>query len=426
MKIQPLRGSRDLYPEDRAIQNWLFSVWRKVSQKFGYQEYEGPILEPFELFAVKSGEELVNEQTYTFKDRGGRKVAVRPEMTPTLARMVVQKQNQIPLPCRWFSIGNFWRYEKPQKGRERDFWQWNVDILGPTTPESDAEVIAVGCEFFKEVGLTPAEVSIKLNDRKLLETRLEIVGVPKNKILSVFRAIDKRPKIKKQEFQALLKRQGLDQSQVKDLQNSLEDFEYERESDRLTEIFSTLDDLGYSNYVSFDPQIVRNLDYYTSTVFEAFDKDGEFRAILAGGRYDNLVSDIGGKALPGVGFGAGDIVTQLVLEKYGKISTLSATPTKVLVTVFDEGLWRNSLQFFKKLIDAEIDAEIYPEAEKLDKQLKYADQKGIPYVAIIGPKEEKEGKITLKDMTTQTQTTLKVEEAMRKVQHTNLKLRTIG
>jgi len=402
-KIQPLRGSRDLYPEDKAIQNWLFSIWRKVSQKFGYQEYEGPILEPFELFAAKSGEELVNEQIYVFEDRGGRKIAIRPEMTPTLARMIAQRQNQIPLPARWFSIGNFWRYEKPQKGRQRDFYQWNVDILGPTTPEADSEVIAVGCEFFKEVGLTPSEIGIKINDRKLLETRLEIVGVPKEKVLSVFRAIDKRPKITKSEFEAVLKRQGLDQSQIKDLQNSLEDFDYERESDQLTEIFSTLDDLGYSGYVTFDPQIVRGLDYYTSTVFEAYDKDGESRAILAGGRYDNLVSDIGGKPLAGVGFAAGDIVVQLVLEKYGKIPTLSPTPTKILVTVFDQGFWRDSLQVFKKIINAGICSEIYPEAEKLDKQLKYADQKGIPYVAIIGPQEKQANKVTIKDLSTQKQ-----------------------
>jgi len=414
--IQPLRGARDLYPQDKTIQNWIFSIWRKVSAKFGYEEYDGPILEPFELFAAKSGKELVNEQTYTFKDRGGRKVVIRPEMTPTLARMIAQKQNQIPLPIRWFSIGNFWRYEKPQKGRERDFYQWNVDILGSTSPETDAEIIAVGCEFFKEAGLTPAEIGIKINDRKLLETRLEIVGIPKSKVNAIFQIIDKRAKISQKEFEAMLKRQGLDRKQIEDLEKTLKDFEYEGESERLVEIFSTLEDLGYQDYVSFDPLIVRGLDYYTSTVFEAYDKEGEFRAVLAGGRYDNLVSEIGGRPLPGVGFGAGDIVIQLILEKYGKIPSLSSNPSRVLVTVFDESLWRNSLQIFRKIIETNVNAQIYPKAEKLEKQLKYADQKGIPFCFIIGPKEAQEGKVTVKELANQSQITLKIEEAIRKIQ----------
>ena len=400
LKFQPVKGTRDFYPEQMAFRNWLFGKMREVSKRFGYQEYEGPILEPLELYAAKSGEELVKKQTFVLTDRGGRKLALRPEMTPTLARMVAQKQAELPKPIRWFSIGPRFRYEQPQKGRLREFYQWDIDILGSQAPEADAEIIAIAAEFFKSVGLSPKEVKIKVNDRKLIEQKLSFIEIPKTKIQEVFRAIDKKEKMTDGEWKDWLPEIGLNKLQIKDLEGILKDKDFSRESEELTRIFSTLSDLGVSEYVEFDPNIVRGLDYYTGVVFEAQDKEGKFRAILGGGRYDNLVEIVGGPKLGGVGFAAGDAVVEEVLKEYKKIPLLSPTPTKVLVTLFDEAFFRDSLLIAEKLRDGGIATESYLEVVKLDKQLKYANQKGIPYVVILGPDEIKKNEVTLKNMET--------------------------
>ena len=315
LKFQPVKGTRDFYPEQMAFRNWLFGKMREVSKRFGYQEYEGPILEPLELYAAKSGEELVKKQTFVLTDRGGRKLALRPEMTPTLARMVAQKQAELPKPIRWFSIGPRFRYEQPQKGRLREFYQWDIDILGSQAPEADAEIIAIAAEFFKSLGLSPKEVKIKVNDRKLIEQKLSFIEIPKTKIQEVFRAIDKKEKMTDGEWKDWLPEIGLNKLQIKDLEGILKDKDFSRESEELTRIFSTLSDLGVSEYVEFDPNIVRGLDYYTGVVFEAQDKEGKFRAILGGGRYDNLVEIVGGPKLGGVGFAAGDAVVEEVLKE---------------------------------------------------------------------------------------------------------------
>jgi histidyl-tRNA synthetase len=422
LKFQPVKGTRDFYPQHLAFRNWLFGKMREVSKRFGYQEYEGPILEPFELYAAKSGEELVKKQTFVLTDRGGRKLALRPEMTPTLARMVAQKQAELPKPIRWFSIGPRFRYEQPQKGRAREFYQWDIDILGSQAPEADAEIIAIAAEFFKSVGLSPKEVKIKVNNRKLMEEKLSFIEIPKTKIQDVFRAIDKQSLLlrnKKEkglaEWKEWLKEIGLNKLQIKDLQGILKDKDFSRESEELTRIFSTLTDLGVAEYVEFDPNIVRGLDYYTGVVFEAQDIKGKFRAILGGGRYDNLVEIVGGPKIGGVGFAAGDVVVEEVLREYKKIPLLSPTPTKVLVTLFDEAFFRDSLLIAKKLRDAGVTTEMYLELTKLDKQLKYANQKNIPFVAIIGPDEIKNNTVTLKDMQTGEQESLSLEKLIGKL-----------
>lgn len=406
-KFPPVKGTRDFYPESMAFRNWLFGKMREVARKFGYQEYEGPILEPLELYAAKSGEELVKKQTFVLTDRGGRKLALRPELTPTLARMVAQKQNQLPKPIRWFSIGPRFRYEQPQKGRFREFYQWDVDLVGSESPEADAEVIAIAAELLRSVGLTPQEIKIKINDRRLMEQKLAFIEIPKSKIQDVFRAIDKKEKITTAEWQAWLAEIGLNTLQIQDLEGILEDKDFSRESEELTRIFSTLADLRVEKFVEFDPMIVRGLDYYTGTVFEARDTAGQFRAILGGGRYDNLVEVVGGPKLPGVGFAAGDTVIEEVLRKYKKIPQLTPCPTKVLVTVFNEGLFRKSLEISTLLRGSNIETELYLDpTSKLDNQLKYASQKEIPYVVILGPKEMGKNEATIKRMETGEQETI--------------------
>ncbi|MGB9911033.1 MAG: histidine--tRNA ligase [Microgenomates group bacterium] len=406
LKFSLVRGFEDFYPPQMATRRWLFEKMRSVSRLFGYQEYEGPCLESFALYAAKSGEELVKEQTFIVKTKSGEKLALRPELTPTLARMVAQKQETLPRPIRWFSIGPRWRYEKPQKGRTREFYQWDVDLLGWESPEADAEVIALAVEFLKEVGLTPSQVVIKVNHRQLMEKKLDLIEIPKSKIPQIFKAIDKKEKMKEEEWEAWLKEIGLDKLQIADLKKILKDKDFAGESEELTAIFSTLKDLGVEKYVEFDPLIVRGLDYYTGTVFEARDRKGEFRAILGGGRYDNLVEVIGGPRIPGVGFAAGDKVIQQVLEKFGKWPKINPLPTKVLVTVFDESLYRNSLKIARFLRQAKVPTEIYLQPEKLEKQLKYADKQGILFVLIIGPDEVKSKKVTIKNLQNKTQETI--------------------
>lgn len=400
--LQPIKGFRDFYPESMAFRNWLFGKMRKVSRLFGYQEYEGPILEPVSLYEAKSGEELVKKQTFRLKDRGGRHLALRPELTPTLARMVAAKQYELAFPLRWFSIGPRFRYEAPQKGRAREFYQWDVDLVGINTPEADAEIIALACRFFQELGLTNKEVVIKINNRRFMDFKLSLIEIPKKLIPLVFRAIDKQAVDK-------LQKQGLTLSQVVELKKILTDRDFSFESEELTQNFSTLKDLGVDKFVEFDPRVVRGLDYYTGTVFEARDRKGKFRAILGGGRYDNLIELFGGRALSGVGFAAGDIVIEEVLKDYGRLpakSEVRPNPTCILITVFDNSTFRESLKAFTILQSMGINTEIYPDSKvKLDKQLKYADRKDIPYVLILGPEEITSGKATLKNLSTGKQET---------------------
>ncbi|PJE68901.1 histidine--tRNA ligase [Candidatus Shapirobacteria bacterium CG10_big_fil_rev_8_21_14_0_10_38_14] len=415
VKFPLTRGFRDFYPKQMIARKWLFGKMREVSRRFGYQEYEGPALESLALYAAKSGEELVKRQTFILKDRSGKKLALRPELTPTLARMVAQKQGELVEPLRWFSIGPRWRYETPQKGRAREFYQWDVDLIGVEPAEADAEVIAVAAEFFKSIGLLPKQVVIKINNRRFLEQKLDLIEIPNNKIQAVFRAIDKKNKMAGNEWETYLKEIGLNKLQIKDLWGILKDKDFGGESEELTILFSTLQDLGVADYVEFDPTIVRGLDYYTGTVFEAQDKKGEFRAILGGGRYDNLVEVVGGPAVGGVGFACGDIVLEEVLKKFNFWPDLNPIPTKVLVTIFDESLYREAIQFSRHLREAKIPTELYLTPVKLDKQLKYADKKGIPFVAILGPNEAKNKTVTLKNLKTRKQQTILQTKAIQKL-----------
>lgn len=414
VKFPLVRGFADFYPEDMAARLWLFEKMRSASRLFGYEEYDGPALELFDLYAAKSGEALVKEQTFIVSDRGDKKLALRPEMTPTLARMVAQKQEELVKPIRWSNIGPRWRYEKPQKGRSREFYQWDVDLIGPESPEADAEVIAVACEFFKSVELTPKEVTIKINNRRLIEQKLSFIEIPKPKISAVIRAIDKKEKMEAKDWEEYLASIGLNQLQIKDLRGILKDKDFANESEELTALFATLADLGYEKYVEFDPEIVRGLDYYTGTVFEATDKNQQFRAIFGGGRYDNLVEVVGGKRLSGVGFAIGDKVIEAVLRQFKKWPSIKPSKTKFLVTVFAESLYRDSLKIAQLLRSDGYPTELCLSFDDLDKQLKYANKKAIPFVVILGPDEATKKTVTIKDMTTGEQKEIPQKELLEK------------
>ncbi|PKN83286.1 MAG: histidine--tRNA ligase, partial [Chloroflexi bacterium HGW-Chloroflexi-8] len=306
--ITSVKGTRDFYPEDMFIRNWLYQKMREVSELFGYLEFDGPFLERIELYAAKSGEELVREQAFVFEDRGGDPITLRPELTPSLARMIAQRQKQLVFPQRWWSFGPFWRYERPQKGRTREFFQWNIDLLGADSAESDSELILICIRFFQKVGLNSNQVKIFINSRQLMDQVFQEIGITGENKPNVFRLIDRLEKSSPDEWQKSATEIGLNDEQFQKLKKILAEKSLWKKSNELVKLFSLVDSLGLSDFVVYDPQIIRGLDYYTGIVFEARDVDREGRAILGGGHYGNLVGDVGGDVLPGVGFAMGDVM----------------------------------------------------------------------------------------------------------------------
>jgi histidyl-tRNA synthetase len=401
-----VKGARDFYPEDMAVRSWLYRIIQEVSQEFGYQEYDGPFLERVDLYAAKSGEELVKEQSFVFPDRGGDLVALRPELTPSLARMGAQRQNGLVYPLRWWSFGPFWRYEQPQKGRGREFFQWNIDLIGAASPEGDAEIAAIGAAFFRRAGLKPEEVAILVNNRRLMDQQFQTLGIPIELRKGVLRLMDRREKMRPAQWEANALELGLTLDQFEGLKRVLADGTLWQQSDELQRFFKTIEILGASDFVRYDPNIIRGLDYYTGTVFEARDGEREFRSVFGGGRYDNLVAAVGGTPLPGVGFAMGDMVATLLLRKFGRIPVFPDSPAPVLVTVFDAERLPISFGVANELRQAGLKVACYPEAIKLERQFKFADKKGMRCVVVIGPDEAANGQVTLKDLTARTQQTL--------------------
>lgn len=400
--IKPVKGTRDYYPELMAVRKWLYEAAGSVSSSFGYQEYEGPIIESLELYAAKSGDELVKEQSFVFEDRGGNLITLRPELTPSLARMVAQRQNQLLFPLRWWSFGPFWRYERPQKGRTREFFQWNIDLIGSDSATADAELVAIVASFFKAVGLSPDDAQILVNNRHLMESELAKFGIHGDFLKDIFRLIDRRDKLPAQKWAAYAAELGLDSLQIDQLENLLNNQDLWQKSDALKGFFPAVEALGVSDYVQFAPHVIRGLDYYTGTVFEAQAvKGGLRRSILGGGRYDNLLSDVGGDNIPAVGFAMGDLVITLVLEELSLIpENIKSSPASILVTVFDEDTLTDALSLAKELRTAGLKVNSYPQADKLGKQLKYGDRTGVKIAVLLGPDEISNNEVTLKDLST--------------------------
>ncbi|MFZ5881121.1 MAG: histidine--tRNA ligase [Chloroflexota bacterium] len=411
--IPPVKGTRDFYPEQMVVRTWLYDTLREVAESFGYQEWEAPILETLDLYAAKSGEELVKEQSYVFADRGGDQITLRPELTPSLARLVAQKQGQLTFPLRWWSFGPFWRYERPQKGRTREFFQWNVDMLGADSPEADAENVAVLATFFERVGLTPEQVIILVNDRRLMDAQLDKFGVQQAIRPAVSSWIDRREKLAPAEWEAYGREIGLADAQIANLKAMLDDKELWKQSPEQVRFYRAIQALGLGHFVQFDPSIVRGLLYYTGTVFEAWEVGGEIRrSILGGGRYDNLLADVGGDPLPAVGFAMGDVVITLLLEKYGLLpQDLQVNPAPVLVTVFDEARQLASLRLAADLRRKGLNVVCYPEAIKLPKQFKYADRIGARVALVLGPDEAEKGQAAVKDLSSGEQVIVQQEAA---------------
>ncbi len=298
ISTEPYKGVRDFYPEDMAIQNYIFGVWRKISESLGFVEYTASILEPAELYRAKSGEELVNEQMFTFTDRGDREVALRPEMTPSLARMIAAQRKSLKFPLKWYSIPNLFRYEKPQRGRKREHWQLNCDIMGITDLSAEVEIISLAYEIMKAFGAKDEDFEIKINDRVLLREKFESQDLIK--------LLDRKDKMPTEEFA-----QKWQEISGKEFEDNIEP------NETIKELLKKLADRGVKN-VTFSPTITRGFDYYTGVVFEVFDTNPENRrSLFGGGRYDNLLEIFGAEPVPTVGFGMGDVTIRDFLETHG-------------------------------------------------------------------------------------------------------------
>ncbi len=331
MKIPPVKGTRDFYPPEMAVRNWIIDGWKKVSVRNGFEEYDGPIFEYLKMFQIKSGDEIV-EQLFSMQDRGGRDLALRPEITPTLARMVNKRINSLPKPIKWFSVPRLFRAERPQKGRLREFFQWNVDIIGEDEARADAEVIFTTVDYLQSVGLTPEDVKVKISSRKLLTAALRNFGIRTDDLSPLYALLDKKAKLPNDDFEKLLIEKVGDEKIVKkvlefmatddinDVAKLVEGSFLDNGIEEVKDIMFSLDQMEVGDYCVFDPSIVRGLAYYTGVVFEVHDAAGKLRAICGGGRFDNLLHDFGGPFVPATGMGMGDCVLEELLREKGLLT----------------------------------------------------------------------------------------------------------
>ena len=418
LSTQPYKGTRDFYPEDMRVRQWMFGRIRACLLRQGYEEYDGPMLEPFELYATKTSEEIVNEQLYWLMDRGERKMAIRPEMTPTLARMVAAKQNELPRPLRWFSIPNLWRYERPQRGRLREHWQLNVDVFGGSPLAEDVELLSVITALMGEFGAPPngEKYEIRINHRGLTNTILnEHLKVPTEKTTAVCALLDGGPKMGEEKFRVGLAALGLDTVAV----NFLSDLVFRPEThgklaqslgdnphyQHLLKITSALSELGIEAAFRFDPSIMRGFMYYTGLVLEVFDKHPDNnRALFGGGRYDNLVGMFGGAPLPGVGFGMGDVTFRNFLECHGLLPTFKDRGA-VYISVMEENLMLPAQKLAAQIRaglagTAHSDTPVFTSlsAEKPKKAFPSAEKLGARFLVFVGSDDVASGSYQIKDL----------------------------
>lgn len=419
LSTQPYKGTRDFYPNDMQIRQWMFTRLRETLQLYGYQEYDGPMLEPFELYAAKTSEEIVNEQLYWLIDRGERKLAIRPEMTPTLARMVAAKQNELPRPIRWFSIPNLWRYERPQRGRLREHWQLNVDVFGGEPLAEDLEICQVVVAVMAGFGAR-AGYEVRLNHRGLTDHIFrKILGLSEAQIPVIGRLLDAAPKMGIQGFREALKAEGLDDRQGDFLVALMDREAASRIQDELSQsphyqylrtLLEGLKSLGIAERFRYDPSIMRGFLYYTGMVVEVYDLHPDNnRALFGGGRYDNLVGMFGGHPLPGVGFGMGDVTLRNFLEIHKLLPDFAAQKAVYVAHLFPGELL--AAQTVASGIRAElanvgITTPVLTAlaAEKPKKIFSTAERLGARAVVFVGPDDVKAGRYPIKDLKTGEQT----------------------
>lgn len=421
---QPYKGTTDWYPRDMFVRNYLFETWSKVARRYGYEEYDSSQLESAELFKVKSGDELGSNQLYSFQDKGGREIALRPEMTPSMARMVANKKNELTFPLRWFNIGRYYRYEKPQKGRKREFFQLNIDLLGIDELTAEVEIIQFVLDVMKELKAPKDTFELRINNRYLLEYLFdEILGIDTLLKPKLGRALDNYLKMNSNDFNLYLKELGLFQEQIslitQYLNWELMDLDTIKEKSKgarqLIELFNKLNALGVSN-IKFSPYIVRGLAYYTGTVMELYDIGQEKapRALFGGGRYDNLLEIFGERKIPAFGIGWGDTTTLDYLNTYNLIPKYMNN-SKVFVCLMDDSLYLESNKVASFLRENGVNTLMQIKPSKLSNQLKYASNNNIPWVIIIGEDELSKGVVQLKNMLSRESFLIKKEDIIQRI-----------
>ncbi|HWA78546.1 MAG TPA: histidine--tRNA ligase [Polyangiaceae bacterium] len=419
LSTQPYKGTRDFYPAEMNVRNWIFDRVKTTLRAFGYEEYGGPMLEPFELYAAKTSEEIVSQQLYWLVDRGDRKMAIRPEMTPTLARMVAARQNDLPRPIRWFSIPNLWRYERPQRGRLREHWQLNVDVFGGRPEAEDLEICQVIVALMEGFGAKDG-YEVRLNHRGVTDHVFrKLLNLSDEKIPTIGGLLDGAPKMGPDAFRAALEKEGLNAEQVALLQGLLAPDAAERLQSRLgndsplsqlTELLARLEALGLRDRFRYDPSIMRGFMYYTGMVLEVYDLHPENnRALFGGGRYDNLVGMFGGKPLPGVGFGMGDVTLQNFLEVHGLLPNLEQRRGVLVAHLGAEQLidaQRIARMIRSRFAEAHVEVPVLTSlsAEKPKKIFEMAEKLGARAVVFVGPDDVSAGKFPMKDLNTKEQT----------------------
>ena len=421
MKIQAVKGTRDFYPEDMRLRNWIMDAWRRVSLRNGFEEYDAPIFEYLDLFTIKSGPEIAG-QLFSFTDRGGRQLAIRPEITPSLARMVNAKINSLPRPIKWFSVPRLCRAENPQKGRLREFFQWNIDIIGSDDVLADAECIFVCVDFLREVGLTPQDVQVRIGSRPLTLAALRSAGVPAEATDAALPILDKRPKVSDDEFRGLATEGGLSEEQVRavcrfqdcrsteEVRSALGGADdSEDQIGALNRLRDCLKTMGVGEYCTLDMRIVRGLAYYTGIVYEVFDAGGALRAIAGGGRYDNLLEVLGGPKVGACGFGMGDVVLGILLREKGKVRPGILAQGLDFYVIDDEGCpLETVMQVVGALRSKGASADFSYKRQPTGKQLKEANRRGAKRAVIVRPGNT----VAVKDLVTGEQQDCRIEDIL--------------
>ena len=417
LSTQPYKGTRDFYPEDMRLRNWFFGKIRETLINSAFDEYNGPMLESLELYAAKSGEEIACKQTYNFVDKGDRSLAIRPEMTPTVARMVAAKMNDLSFPLRWFSIPNMYRYEATQRGRLREFWQLNVDIFGCDSFEADLETIVSAIRIMKAFGADETMFTVRINNRRFFNDVIAaIANTDTETCRLISKVIDRKNKIPREVYEKELVALGLNDEQIKRIDGLYEMSVSEATAicpdsigaGELRMLFNALDKLSLDKYCVFDFGIIRGLDYYTGTVFEVFDNAPENnRAMFGGGRYDNLVGlFVKNAKVSGVGYGMGDVTLENFLFTHNLVPKTFTSDVKVLVTKFDDVPYEKYLTITDTLRDAGIVSSVFLGNKKFGKQIEHAVKSNYTHVVIMGGSELESGVVKIKNLETREEITI--------------------
>ena len=397
ISFEPPRGMRDFYPEDMAWRNRVFDAFRAAGEAAGFRQYDACVVESYELLARKAGEE-VGEQIYHFLDKSERHLALRAEMTPTLARMVAQRQKELSFPLKWTTIAQCFRYERMTKGRKREHYQWNLDIIGEDSVLAEAEVIGAACDALRRMGLSAADFKVHVSSRKFLGELLAKSGIAADRHAQVFLALDKRGKMPDAEIAAMLKDGGLSDGEIEATFAIMETKDYSA-CPELVELFRLAGIAGFADCLEFDISVIRGLSYYTGVVFECFDTKGEFRAIFGGGRYDNLLTTIGGEPATAVGLGFGDVVvTELLKARLGEDA---ATARKGVAVGFMFPEQRDAaVAFAAKLRKDGESVDLSLRSQKPKKFFSHAAESGAAEAAFLGPDDVARGTVRVKDLST--------------------------